>query len=91
VGGAKTREAGAMTGTRDAIVSAGDEPMELPLRCADGHSGRLLIALASDGGWDVRAEVDANVVSIGHCPDWHRVERFCVRLEEQLRIRKLEC
>jgi hypothetical protein len=42
----------------------------------DGHTATFTYALAKEGGWEVRAEIDERTVAIRHCIEWHRVERL---------------
>ena len=37
------------------------------------------VVLAPSRGWDVIVEDDRQIVSITHCPEWHRVERCTMR------------
>jgi len=36
-------------------------------------------------GWEVKVERAPGVMSSTYCSDWHRVERICGALEQQLR------
>ena len=56
----------------------------IPLTCDDGHAASCQIVLTREGGWNVSMEFDNRVVFIGHCSDWHRVERLCARLASQV-------
>jgi len=53
------------------------------------HGGRenmrYNVVPARDGGWEVMVERAPGVVSSTYCSDWHRVERICAALEQQLR------
>jgi hypothetical protein len=60
------------------------EPVPSPLVCGKGHTARFRVALAIDGGWQVRVELDDRVVAFRHCADWHRVERFRLAVTAQL-------
>ena len=42
----------------------------------DGRTRRLTIVCNDAGGWDIREELDREVVREVNCRDWHRVERF---------------
>jgi len=57
---------------RDAVV--------IPLPWGD-HCALCRVTLSDAEGWDVRLEVDDEIVSAAHCSDWHRVERLCDRIE----------
>jgi hypothetical protein len=52
---------------------------------ANGHHAILSDSLATDRGWDVRAELDHRPVILRHCSDWPAVEWFrdCLRRELQ--------
>jgi len=52
----------------------------IPLPCC-GHCARCRVTLSDAEGWEVRLEVDDEVVTATHCSDWHRVERVCDRIE----------
>jgi hypothetical protein len=56
----------------------------IPLTCEDGHAACCQVVLTREGGWNVSMEFDDRIVFIGHCSDWHRVERLCARLESQI-------
>ena len=53
------------------------------------HGGRekrhYRVVPARDEGWEVMVERAPGVVSATYCSDWHRVERICAALEQQLR------
>ena len=53
------------------------------------HGGRekrhYRVVPARDEGWEVMVERAPGVVSSTYCSDWHRVERVCAALEQQLR------
>jgi hypothetical protein len=53
------------------------------------HGGRekrhYQVVPARDEGWEVMVERAPGVVSSTYCSDWHRVERICAALEQQLR------
>jgi hypothetical protein len=55
--------------------------MELPLQVPKGHTGRVIVVISLDEGWDVSAEIDELVVPIRHCRDWHHVERIVTTIE----------
>jgi hypothetical protein len=40
-----------------------------------GRTARFSIVSGDAGGWEVREEVDRDVVRAVHYDDWHRVER----------------
>ncbi len=46
---------------------------------------RYRVVPARDGGWEVKVERAPGVMSSTYCSDWHRVERICGALEQQLR------
>jgi hypothetical protein len=46
---------------------------------------RCRVVPARDGGWEVKVERAPGVMSSTYCSDWHRVERICGALEQQLR------
>ena len=48
---------------------------ELIVPTLDGHTATLSYALSSTQGWDVRAEIEDQVLT-RHCYDWPSVERF---------------
>jgi hypothetical protein len=47
------------------------------------------VSAAAGGGWDITATVDGHVVAARHAGDWHRTERMCRRLEDEVRRREL--
>ncbi len=47
----------------------------------DGRTRRLTILRNDTGGWDIREEIDREVVREINCRDWHRVER-CLQVFE---------
>ena len=48
----------------------------LTISGTNGHTATISYALAKDGGWDVRAQVDDRIVAVRHCAEWHSVERL---------------
>jgi hypothetical protein len=48
-----------------------------------GQIPNIRVSLAADKGWDVTATVDARVVAVRHCTDWHRVEHLCSHLRNE--------
>lgn len=40
-----------------------------------GHLATLSYLAAEHGGWDVRGQIDGQVVTIRHCSEWRGVER----------------
>jgi hypothetical protein len=48
-------------------------------------SKRYRVVPSRDGGWEVKIERAPGVMSSTYCSDWHRVERICGALEQQLR------
>lgn len=46
---------------------------------------RYQVVPARSEGWEVMVERAPGVVSSTYCSDWHRVERICAALEQQLR------
>jgi hypothetical protein len=50
----------------------------------NGHIATISYALAKEGGWDVRAQVDDRIVAVRHCAEWHNVERLHDWLRAQL-------
>ena len=42
----------------------------------DGRTKRLTILRNDTGGWDVREEIDREIVREVNFRDWHRVERY---------------
>jgi hypothetical protein len=53
----------------------------------DGWSenSRYRVVPGRDDGWDVVVERAPGVVSSTYCSDWHRVERVCAALDQQMR------
>ena len=53
----------------------------------DGWSenSRYRVMPGRDDGWEVVVERAPDVVSSTYCSDWHRVERVCAALEQQMR------
>jgi len=47
----------------------------------DGRTRRLTILRSATGGWDIREEIDREVVREANYQDWHRVER-CLQVFE---------
>ena len=47
----------------------------------DGRTRRLTILRSDAGGWDIREEIDREIVREVNCRDWHRVER-CLQVFE---------
>jgi hypothetical protein len=54
---------------------------------ADGkrRKERFSVVPSRDQGWEVKVERAPGVMSSTYCSDWHRVERICGALEQQLR------
>jgi hypothetical protein len=46
---------------------------------------RFSVVPSRDQGWEVKVERAPGVMSSTYCSDWHRVERICGALEQQLR------
>jgi hypothetical protein len=44
------------------------------------------VVLSPAGGWDVHVEDDRHVVSITHCSEWHRVERYTMQSSRPLAV-----
>jgi hypothetical protein len=64
-------------------VLVGFQTIELSL-ASHGHVGTVWVSLARDTGWEVRATIDDRILKTRHCADWHRVERFRLRLERHI-------
>jgi hypothetical protein len=48
---------------------------QLTLR-QDGHTATFSYELSETQGWDVRAEIDKQIVVTRHCSNWRGVEHF---------------
>ena len=53
--------------------------------CQDSHVRRFQISDAGSAGWEVREEVDSQVIRLAHYLDWHRVERAQREFERHVR------
>jgi hypothetical protein len=53
------------------------------------ENSRYRVMPGRDDGWDVVVERAPGVVSSTYCSDWHRVERLCAALEQQMREPRL--
>ena len=49
-----------------------------------GHVKRFSITEAAGHGWEVREEIDSEIVRRVHYRDWHRVELARMRIEMQV-------
>ena len=49
-----------------------------------GHVKRFTVREAQGDGWEVREEVDSQLVSRARYHDWHRVERALMRIDAQV-------
>jgi hypothetical protein len=54
--------------------------------CQDTHVRRFQISDAGSAGWEVREEVDSQVIRLAHYLDWHRVERAQREFERHVRV-----
>ena len=67
-------------------MTAGMNSVPIPsgLFRGKGHTARLCVRLAAEGGWEVFVEVDGQVVAVRRYDQWHSVERFRAAVEAQL-------
>jgi hypothetical protein len=49
------------------------------------ESSRYQVMPGHHDGWEVVVERAPGVVSSTYCSDWHRVERVCAALDQQMR------
>ena len=52
--------------------------------CNDAHSRQFLIFDTGSSGWEVREEIDSQVVRVARYFDWHRVERAQREFEREV-------
>jgi hypothetical protein len=53
--------------------------------CHETHTRQFQISDAGSAGWEVREEVDSEVIRVAHYFDWHRVERAQREFERHVR------